>query len=109
MKKSQLKKLVKEEIFSILEKEKAKKSKEEDIEVSDTESGEESLDFGDLDIDTLSGDGGKLSTAQDAQDVQKELMDALEAAKGLGDKKLVRQIGNALTYFTRSQVSKDEQ
>lgn len=106
MKTSQLKKLVKEEVFSILEKEKSKKSKEEDIEVSDTESDEKSLDFGDLDIDTLSGDGGKLSTAQD---VQKELMDALEAAKGLGDKKLVRQIGNALTYFTRSQVSKDEQ
>ena len=42
------------------------------------------------------------------QDVQKELMDALEAAKNLGDKKLVRQIGNALTYFTRSQVADQE-
>ena len=43
------------------------------------------------------------------QDVQKELMDALDAAKKLGDKKLVRQIGNALTYFTRSQITKDEE
>jgi hypothetical protein len=44
----------------------------------------------------------------DSQDVQKELTDALEAAKKLGDKKLVRQIGNALTYFTRQQISTDE-
>jgi hypothetical protein len=43
-----------------------------------------------------------------ASDVQKELMDALEAAKASGDEKLIRQIGNALTYFTRSQVSKEE-
>jgi len=107
MKKSQFKKLVKEEIFSILEKEKAKKAKKakEDVEVSDieTETSDDS-DMGDLDLGDM-GDS-KMSTAQD---VQKELMDALEAAKGLGDKKLVRQIGNALTYFTRSQVSKDEQ
>lgn len=41
-------------------------------------------------------------------DVQKELTDALEAAKASGDEKLVRQIGNALTYFTRSQVSGEE-
>jgi hypothetical protein len=36
-------------------------------------------------------------------------MAALKAAKGMGDKKLVRQIGNALTYFTRQQVSSDEE
>ena len=41
-------------------------------------------------------------------DVQKELTDALEAAKASGDEKLVRQIGNALTYFTRSQVAGEE-
>jgi hypothetical protein len=41
-------------------------------------------------------------------DVQKELMDALEAAKSIGDEKLVRQIGNALTYFTRTQVADKE-
>jgi hypothetical protein len=28
--------------------------------------------------------------------------------KKLGDKKLVRQIGNVLTYFTRTQISSDE-
>ncbi len=43
-----------------------------------------------------------------AQDVQKELMDALEAAKGIGDVKLQRQISNALTYFTRQQVASSE-
>ena len=43
-----------------------------------------------------------------AQDVQKELMDALEAAKNIGDAKLQRQISNALTYFTRQQVAGSE-
>jgi hypothetical protein len=41
-------------------------------------------------------------------DVQKELTDALEAAKASGDEKLIRIIGNALTYFTRSQVAGEE-
>lgn len=43
-----------------------------------------------------------------AQNVQKELMDALEAAKNIGDVKLQRQISNALTYFTRQQVASSE-
>jgi hypothetical protein len=41
-------------------------------------------------------------------DIQKELNDALEAAKASGDEKLIRIIGNALTYFTRSQVADQE-
>lgn len=48
------------------------------------------------------------STISTPQDVQKELTDALEAAKSIGDEKLVRQIGNALTYFTRTQVAGQE-
>jgi len=42
------------------------------------------------------------------EQVQKELMAALRASKKLGDKKLTRQIGNVLTYFTRTQISSDE-
>jgi hypothetical protein len=43
------------------------------------------------------------------EQVQKELMQALKASKKLGDKKLTRQIGNVLTYFTRTQISSDEE
>tara|TARA_Y100000114_G_C11731414_1_gene313795 strand:- start:589 stop:981 length:393 start_codon:yes stop_codon:yes gene_type:complete len=41
--------------------------------------------------------------------VQSSLEKALEAAKGLGNEKLVTQIGNTITYFTRSEVIKEEQ
>ena len=40
--------------------------------------------------------------------VQSSLEKTLEAAKGLGNEKLVTQIGNTITYFTRSEVIKEE-
>lgn len=39
-------------------------------------------------------------------DVQDNLEAALEAARSLGDEKLVDQIGNTLTFFTRTHVVK---
>jgi hypothetical protein len=88
-----------EELEEAKKKKKDKDEEVEDVEVdTDVDMGDE-MDM-DAEIDT--------APAPAASDVQKELMDALEAAKASGDEKLVRQIGNALTYFTRSQVSKDE-
>jgi len=96
MKKSQLKEYIKNEILSILNE---AEEKETDTEETGTEETEV----------TPAEDTATEETTPSAQDVQKELMDALDAAKKLGDKKLVRQIGNALTYFTRSQITKDEE
>ena len=65
-------------------------------------------------VEDVTVDDTEISTEMPAEpvspsyDVQKELMDALEAAKSIGDEKLVRQIGNALTYFTRTQVADKE-
>ena len=65
-------------------------------------------------VEDITVDDTEISTEMPAEpvspsyDVQKELMDALEAAKSIGDEKLVRQIGNALTYFTRTQVADKE-
>jgi hypothetical protein len=97
MKKSQLKEYIKNEILSILNE--AKKGDTEDTEAEETEASPEEDVTADMGT-------GEISSVQD---VQKELMDALEASKKLGDKKLTRQIGNALTYFTRSQITKDEE
>lgn len=112
MKKSELKKQIKEMILAeididlsnddnfydpVYEAKKKKEEEVEDITVDDTE-----IDMGgEMDM-------GAEAPVPAATDVQKELMDALEAAKASGDEKLIRQIGNALTYFTRSQVSKEE-
>jgi hypothetical protein len=108
MKKSELKKQIKEMVLAEMAGEEdldeAKKKKKDEEEVEDVE----------VDTDVDMGDEMDMGTEMDtapvpaASDVQKELMDALEAAKASGDEKLVRQIGNALTYFTRSQVSKEE-
>ena len=94
MKRSQLKEYIKNEILSILNE-----AKKEETDTEETETASEE----DITTDT------ETEEAPSAQDVQKELMDALEASKKLGDKKLTRQIGNALTYFTRTQITKDEE
>ena len=115
MKKSELKKQIKEMILAEIDIDLSNtdsfydpvyeaKKKKKDAEVEDIE----------VDANIDMGDGMDMGTEMDtapapaSTDVQKELMDALEAAKASGDEKLVRQIGNALTYFTRSQVSKEE-
>ena len=70
---------------------------EEEIEVETEEETEE--------IETR--EPKKLSSEEQA--VQNSLEKALEAAKNLGNEKLVTQIGNTITYFTRSEVIKEEQ
>jgi hypothetical protein len=115
MKKSELKKQIKEMILAeididlsnddnfydpVAEAKKKKKDEEEETE-------EVTIDDTEIDADEMDM-GAEMPAVPAATDVQKELMDALEAAKASGDEKLVRQIGNALTYFTRSQVSKEE-
>jgi len=80
------------DMFDNMNEAKKKKDEEEveDITVDDTE---------------MTAEPSSISPSYDAQ---KELMDVLEAAKSIGDEKLVRQIGNALTYFTRTQVADKE-
>lgn len=107
MKKSELKKQIKEMILAEMEGDneldEAKKKKKDEEEVEDVTVDDTEMDMGDeMDM------GAEAPSMPAASDVQKELMDALEAAKASGDEKLIRQIGNALTYFTRSQVSKEE-
>jgi len=58
--------------------------------------GEEDLGSG---ISTGGGNGTK--------EVQTHLEAALKSARSLGDKKLIDQIGNTITFFTRTHVVKD--
>jgi hypothetical protein len=115
MKKSALKKQIKEMILAEINidlsnddnfydpvAEAKKKKKDEEEETEDVTIDDVEIDADEMDM------GAEMPAVPAATDVQKELMDALEAAKASGDEKLVRQIGNALTYFTRSQVSKEE-
>lgn len=99
-----LKSRVKEIIMSKLSEAK----KDEDIPEDMPEDTEDI--FGD---ETVSDEGrGEINVTQDAEadlsgtkgNVQDNLEAALKAAQDLGDQKLVNQIKNTLTFFTRSQV-----
>lgn len=101
---------VKEAVAGLLseKKKKSKKSEEEvdmDINIDNPEGAEGEAPEGGEEMPTEEPQSAVGGTAQD---VQKELMDALEAAKNIGDVKLQRQISNALTYFTRQQVAGSE-
>ena len=101
---------IRETLTDLLEKKKKKtepKSEEEaNIDITDVDNTEEMPEEG--------GEGDAMTEPSEptiggsTQDVQKELMDALEAARSKGDAKLERIISNALTYFTRQQVAKSE-
>lgn len=93
MKKSQLKKHIKEQIFSVLNEKKSLLEKE--LEPTSTE-----------EEDTEYEKNYEESTGGDISGLQKLLQDALAQAKETGDEKLVQQIANTLTYFTRAHLIK---
>jgi hypothetical protein len=77
-------------------------AEEEDVEVED-------------EVEVTADEKEGIDVKQDAEsdltgvvgDVQDNLEAALEAARKLGDEKLVDQIGNTLTFFTRTHVVKE--
>ena len=89
-------------LHSIKEEEEEDKE-EEDVEVED-------------EVEVTAGEKEGIDVKQDADsdltgvvgNVQDNLEAALEAARELGDEKLVDQIGNTLTFFTRNHVVKEE-
>jgi len=81
------------------EQEEEAKGDEEEVTVDDTEE-EVTIDDTEEEIaPELEGD---------TQDVLTHLESALEAAKAKGDEKLINQIGNTITFFTRQYVVKEE-
>jgi hypothetical protein len=94
-----------EELYGEEEIEEAKKDTEiEDIELDSEEDitlDEPSKDSEASSIPTSGGMGGK------EKKLQNSLESALETAKSMGDEKLVNQIGNTITFFTRTHVVGD--
>ena len=94
MKVSELKAKIKEDIISLLQEE-----EEEDVEV-DVED-EVDVDVEEPALDTPSEDAG---LSQDEQEIQDSLKLAYDNAVAIGDQKLADQIGNSITFFTRTHV-----
>ena len=79
-----------------------KEEEEEDIEIEDIE-GVEDVEIEDTEEEEISTPSEE-GISGDEKKVQDSLESALIAAKELGDEKLINQIGNSITFFTRSHV-----
>jgi len=102
--KSSLKSKIKEMILKEME------TPEDELEEAKKEEApEEEMPAEEMPAEEMPMDDEENSELTTPEQVQKELMQALKASKKLGDKKLTRQIGNVLTYFTRTQISSDEE
>ena len=94
MKVSELKAKIREDIISLLNEE-----EEEDVEVDVEDEVEVDIEEPTLDAPT---DGAGLSS--DEQEIQDSLKLAYDNAVAIGDQKLADQIGNSITFFTRTHV-----
>jgi len=95
MKVSELKAKIKETILSTLNE----ADEEEDVEVDVEDEVEVDVEEPTLDAPT---DGAGLSS--DEQEIQDSLKLAYDNAVAIGDQKLADQIGNSITFFTRTHV-----
>jgi hypothetical protein len=91
---SELKAKIKEDIISLLQED----EEEEEVEVED----EVEMD---MDVEEPSmGAAPAAGLSKDEQEIQDSLKVAYDNAVAIGDQKLADQIGNSITFFTRSHV-----
>lgn len=94
MKVSELKAKIKEDIISLLQEE-----EEDEVDVED-----EIEDEVEVDVEEPSMDTADAGLSQDEQEIQDNLKLAYDNAVAIGDQKLADQIGNSITFFTRTHV-----
>jgi hypothetical protein len=107
--KSSLKSKIKEMILKEMETPEDELEEAKKEEAPEEEMPAEEMPAEEMPAEEMPMDDEENSELTTPEQVQKELMQALKASKKLGDKKLTRQIGNVLTYFTRTQISSDEE
>ena len=114
MKKSELKEMIKAAMLAEMEVEETEVYEaEEDEDVEVAVSDEEEIEDVDVDVDVEDAgemdveDDAKVELTGDKAAVSDNLEAALEAARALGDEKLVDQIGNTITFFTRAHIVKE--
>ena len=99
MKKSELKEKIREEILSALNEEMPIDEAKEDEEEVDAEV--------DVDVEEPAMDAEPAQSqglTAEEQEIQNSLKIAYDSAAAIGDQKLADQIGNSITFFTRTHV-----
>jgi len=115
MKKSELKEMIRAAMLAEMEVEETEVFEAEEEDVEDVDVDVDIEDVEDVDIDADVEDAGEIDVENDAKveltgdkaEVSDNLEAALEAARKLGDEKLVDQIGNTITFFTRAHIVKE--
>jgi len=108
---TRLRKAIKTEILSILNEAKDDEGDDEDdVEVEDEDvevEDEEDIEFSDEDIDMDIDPSPELGDVDPSvEEIQDLLTQSQVIAANLGDEKLLDQIGNTITYFTRAHIVK---
>ena len=111
--KSALREKIREMVIAELEDtslEEAKKDEEEtpeeDVEAEEEVETEENVDI--TDEETTGEEGDEMNVPEmegDEGEILNHLMKALGMAKSAGDEKLIKQIGNTVTFLTRQYIS----
>ena len=97
MKVSELKAKIKEDIMSLLQE----ADEEEDVELEDEVEIEDEAEIeAEPSMEEPAGEG----LSADEQEIQNSLKMAYDNAVAIGDQKLADQIGNSITFFTRTHV-----
>jgi hypothetical protein len=118
MKKSELKEMIKAAMLAEMEVEETEVFEAEEEVADEIEVEDEVGVDADVEVDAdmeMDAEADGINVKQDADadlggtvgDVQDNLEAALEAARKIGDEKLEDQIGNTLTFFTRTHVVKE--
>jgi len=102
MKVSELKAKIKEDIISLLNEDEEEVDIEDEIEADDVEADDVEVDMEEPSIDATPSKDVGLSS--DEQEIQNSLKLAYDNAVAIGDEKLADQIGNSITFFTRTHV-----
>jgi len=97
MKVSELKAKIKEDIISLLQEE-----EEEDVEAEIEDEVDVEVDTEEPALDAVGG--GDEGLTADEKEIQDSLKLAYDNAVAIGDTKLADQIGNSITFFTRTHV-----
>ena len=93
---SELKAKIKEDIISLLQEEEDEVDIEDEIEADDVEA--------DIEEPTVDATAPEVGLSSDEQEIQDSLKLAYDNAVAIGDEKLAVQIGNSITFFTRTHV-----
>ena len=107
MKKSELKEMIKAAMMaetSVSEAEEVEVEDDENVDVDVEKDVDVKVDDEESEVD-VDIEASMPGESEDVEEVQALLMKAQEAAEAFGDEKLMDQIGNTITYFTRSHVA----